>query len=100
MLAASEKIPKTTSLKLHVVTGAPAPSKHAAVLGPIKAKPWRVAAKLRPALFVPASRRRLELAIGAEECSRGADRTKAVRRSHLPVDIRWFHSAGYDQTAI
>src|SRR6185312_10356514 len=31
--------------------------KHAAVLGPIKAKPPRVAAKMRPALTVPASRR-------------------------------------------
>jgi hypothetical protein len=43
----------------------------ATVLGPIKAKPLRVAAKTRPALTGPALRAAAaRFAVGAEECSR------------------------------
>jgi hypothetical protein len=56
------------------------PMQRAAVLGAVKAKPLRVAAKTRPALTAPCARRRSKLWSGRKN-ARGAGQTKESRKA-------------------
>jgi hypothetical protein len=65
----------------------PEPIKHAAVLGPVKAKPLGVAAEDAASLDTPCARRCVKYTVGTEECSRRGSNKRMDPRRQVTGDL-------------